>query len=415
MQFSTTNIKKLIFWSVAWIITLINFSAFIVSRNLFWISHPGQAWLAAGVTENRTYLASEFERNLSCYQPLTCLRSGGAFISQFLIDATTLAAELVSVDLNIEQRTFIILLVGLLWRVFCIGVFLLTMTRIFNSLKASVLLTNTLMFVLSGLPLWMLGRFLVNLPLGLSEATTLRANDAFFWMSYQDLFFYDYGFIALIPLIIFMLSAYKNKTEIPVSLLVISGFLIATFYEAFVPLIILSGVLFIWKIKRQIKWRLLWLVVGQAIWTIARAFSIRFSEPSDPKSPYFRDTSFRSVLSIFGSKNTHSTKDSLPSIAIQLAIIIFVALVISLLGAIISIIFNIRTPIPRQKIIAINSTTLATLMIISGGYLTPKLVELGRQSLGLTVAMVIFGFFTTQNMIEKFRVKQQSHNLTTTE
>lgn len=415
MQFSTTNIKKLIFWSVAWIITLINFSAFIVSRNLFWISHPGQAWLAAGVTENRTYLASEFERNLSCYQPLTCLRSGGAFISQFLIDATTLAAELVSVDLNIEQRTFIILLVGLLWRVFCIGVFLLTMTRIFNSLKASVLLTNTLMFVLSGLPLWMLGRFLVNLPLGLSEATTLRANDAFFWMSYQDLFFYDYGFIALIPLIIFMLSAYKNKTEIPVSLLVISGFLIATFYEAFVPLIILSGVLFIWKIKRQIKWRLLWLVVGQAIWTIARAFSIRFSEPSDPKSPYFRDTSFRSVLSIFGSKNTHSTKDSLPSIAIQLAIIIFVALVISLLGAIISIILNIRTPIPRQKIIAINSTTLATLMIISGGYLTPKLVELGRQSLGLTVAMVIFGFFTTQNMIEKFRVKQQSHNLTTTE
>lgn len=181
------------------------------------------------------------------------------------------------------------------------------------------------------------------------------------------------------------------------------------------PLIILSGVLFIWKIKRQIKWRLLWLVVGQAIWTIARAFSIRFSEPSDPKSPYFRDTSFRSVLSIFGSKNTHSTKDSLPSIAIQLAIIIFVALVISLLGAIISIILNIRTPIPRQKIIAINSTTLATLMIISGGYLTPKLVELGRQSLGLTVAMVIFGFFTTQNMIEKFRVKQQSHNLTTTE
>lgn len=412
---SKSEIKKLIFWSVAWIITLINFSAFIVSRNLFWISHPGQAWLAAGVTENRTYLASEFERNLSCYQPLTCLRSGGAFISQFLIDATTLAAELVSVDLNIEQRTFIILLVGVLWRVFCIGVFLLTMTRLFNSLKASVLLTNTLMFVLSGLPLWMLGRFLVNLPLGLSEATTLRANDAFFWMSYQDLFFYDYGFIALIPLIIFMLSAYKNKTEIPVSLLVLSGFLIATFYEAFVPLIILSGVLFIWKIKRQIKWRLLWLVVGQAIWTIARAFSIRFSEPSDLKSPYFRDTSFRSVLSIFGSKNTHSTKDSLPSIAIQLAIIIFVALVISLLGAIISIILNIRTPIPRQKIIAINSTTLATLMIISGGYLTPKLVELGRQSLGLTVAMVIFGFFTTQNMIEKFRVKQQSHNLTTTE
>ena len=43
--------------------------------------------------------------------------------------------------------------------------------------------------------------------------------------------------------------------------------------------------------------------------------------------------------------------------------------------------------------------------MIAGAYLTPKLVELGRQSLGLTVAIVIFGFFTTQNMVEKIQDK----------
>ena len=58
---------------------------------------------------------------------------------------------------------------------------------------------------------------------------------------------------------------------------------------------------------------------------------------------------------------------------------------------------------------------LATLIMIAGAYLTPKLVELGRQSLGLTVAMVIFGFFAAQNMVEKIQDKRHSHNLITAE
>ena len=410
-----SQIKKLIYWTIVWIFTLINFLTFIVSRNIFWITHPGQAWLAAGITQDRTYLASEFQRNLACYQPITCLRSGGAFISQLLINATTATAELVSVDLNVEQKTFIILLVGMLWRVLCVSMFLFTMSRIVNSLKTSVLLVNTLMFVLTGLPLWLLGRFLVNLPLGLSEAIIARANDAFYWMSYQELFFYDYGFIALIPLTIFTLSACEDILRTPARHLVVIGFLVATFYEAFVPLILLSSVFFAWKHNRKVDFRLLWLVVGQALWTLARAYSIRFFESSDPSSIYFKDTSLLAVLKIFSSKGMANTKDSLPSIALQLIIVIFVAISIGSVVGLISIFLKIRIPISLRNKNAVNSVALATLIMIAGAYLTPKLVELGRQSLGLTVAMVIFGFFAAQNMVEKIQDKRHSHNLITAE
>ena len=405
MPLLKTEIKKSIYWTFAWILTLINFLTFIVSRSIFWITHPGQAWLAAGITQDRTYLASEFQRNLACYQPLTCLRSGGAFISQLSINVATAAAELVSVDLNVAQKTFIILLVGILWRVLCVSIFLLVMSRILNSLKASVLLTNTLMFVLSGLPLWLLGRFLVNLPLSLSEVIISRAKGAFYWMSYQELFFYDYGFIAIIPLTIFALSKYEDISRAPARLLVVIGFLVATFYEAFVPLIFLSSIFFAWKLKRRVDLRALWLVVGQALWTLSRAYSIRFFESSDPSSIYFKDTSLLAVLKMFSSKGMANTKDSLPSIALQLIIVIFVALIIGSAGGVISIILKIRIPISSRNKNAVNSVALATLIMIAGAYLTPKLVELGRQSLGLTVAIVIFGFFTTQNMVEKIQDK----------
>ena len=403
MVATKSEFKRLIYWTIAATLTLINFIVFLVSRSEFWITHPGQAWLASGMTENRTYLASEFERNLSCYQPLTCLRSGGAFISQFLINATTEFAELGGANLNVDQKAAVFLLVGMLWRVLCVSIFLLVMSRILNSLKASVLLTNTLMFILSGLPLWLLGRFLVNLPLSLSEVIISRANSAFYWMSYQELFFYDYGFIAIIPLTIFALSKYEDISRAPARLLVVIGFLVATFYEAFVPLIFLSSIFFAWKLKRKVDLRVLWLVVGQALWTLARAYSIRFFESSDPSSIFFKDTSLLAVLKIFSSKGMANTKDSLPSIALQLIIIIFVALIIGSAGGLISIILKIRIPISLRNKNAINSVTLATLIMIAGAYLTPKLVELGRQSLGLTVAVVIFGFFATQNMVEKIQ------------
>jgi hypothetical protein len=411
MALLKTEIKKSIYWTVAWILTLINFITFIVSRSKFWTNHPGQAWLASGASQDRTYLASEFERNLSCYAFLPCLRSGGAFISQFLINATTQIVELGGVNFDVGQKATVILLVGLLWRILCIGIFFVSISRLLVSLKASLLLTNTLIFVLGGLPLWTLGRILVNMPLDFDNAFITRANDAFYHMSYQDLFFYDYGFIAIIPLTIFVFSALKDISKAPARLLIVIGFILATFYEAFVPLVFLSGVFFGWKHKRELDLRLLWLVVGQAFWTLSRAYSIRFFEPSDPSSIYFTDTSLLSVLRIFSSKGMANTQDSLPSIAVQLMIVIFVAMTIGSVGGAISIILKIRKPISLRTINAANSVALATIILIAGAYLTPKLVELGRQSLGLTVATVIFGFITTQNIFDKYQIKQNSVNL----
>jgi len=415
MALLKTEIKKSIYWTVAWILTSINFLTFIVSRSKFWITHPGQAWLASGATQDRTYLASEFERNLSCYGMLPCLRSGGAFISQFLINATTEFVELGGANFDVGQKSAVILLVGLGWRILCVGIFFVSISRLLVSLKASLLLTNTVIFVLGGLPLWTLGRILVNMPLGFDDAFITRANDAFYNMSYQDLFFYDYGFIAIIPLTIFIFSAQKDISKVPTRLLIVIGFILATFYEAFVPLVFLSGLFFGWKHKRKLDLRLLWLVVGQMLWTLARAYSIRFFEPSDPSSIYFNDTSLLSVLRIFSSKGMANTQDSLPSIAVQLIIIIFVAMTIGTVGGAISIVLKIRKPISLRTINAANSVALATIILIAGGYLTPKLVELGRQSLGITVAVVIFGFITTQNVVDKFQVKRNSNNLTTTQ
>ena len=415
MALLKTEFKKPMYWTATWILTSINFLIFIVSRSQFWITHPGQAWLAAGATQDRTYLASEFERNLSCYQPLTCLRSGGAFISQFLINATTEFADLGGANLNVGQKAAVFLLVGMLWRILCVGIFLISISRLFMSLKASLLLTNTLLFVLSGLPLWTLGRILMNMPLGFNDAFITRANDAFYWMSYQELFFYDFGFIAVIPLTIFALTKYEDMSRASSQLLIVIGFLLATFYEAFVPLIFLSSIFFVWKYKRKIDLRLLWLFVGQAFWTLARAYSIRFFESSDPSSIYFKDTSLLSVLRIFSSKGMANTKDSLPSIAIQLMIVMFVAISIGFVGAIISIVLKIRMPISLRNKNAVNSVALATVIMIAGAYLTPKLVELGRQSLGISVVLVIFGFVTTQNMIDKFQVKRNPSNLTSTQ
>ena len=209
MSFLTSDIKKPLYWGLAWIFTFINFVTFIVSRNEFWLTHPGQAWLAASATEDRTYLASEFERDLSCYQPQTCLRSGASFVSQTLIDLTTAVTQAVTVNLNNDQRTFIILLYGLLWRALCLAVFFKALKSLFDSAKAALTAINTLMIVLGGLPLWLVGRFALNLPFAFDETLYNRISDAIYWMSFQDLKFYDYGFVAIIPLTVLLLS--KNS------------------------------------------------------------------------------------------------------------------------------------------------------------------------------------------------------------
>jgi hypothetical protein len=407
MSFLTSEIKKPLYWGLAWVLTFINFVTFIVSRNEFWLTHPVQAWLAASVTEDRTYIASEFERNITCYAPLTCFRSGGAFISQTLIEVTTAMSGFISVSVNSEQETFIILLVGLMWRVACLTLFLTCMSRVLESLRSALGVTNCLMFVLGGLPLWTLGKAIIKLPIGLEDEITKRASDAFYFMSFQDLQFYDYGFIAIVPLTMLALAKIDDISKLSIKSLFLIGFLTATFYEAFVPIIFLSALIFSWRTSRKIQLSLIWLVVSQLVWIIVRTFSIRFTEANDPVSQFFTDTSFFGIFRS-STQTGASTKGSLISILIQLC---FIAAVAAAAGVVVSLIIaKFRSsPILNEKTLcAVTTTAFVTTIIISLSFLRPIYVETGRQSLGLTVAVVIYSFAGTQNFLAKAQAKRST-------
>ena len=393
--------KRYAFSASVWILTIVNTTVFLVSRNSFWISYPGQAWRASSTTEHRTLLTSEFERNLSCYGPLTCLRSGGAFLSHALVTVITFFSKTTRIDLTPDQEIFIILIVGLLWRVICLAIFIFAVTKLFKSLKIGILIANGLIFLLSGLPLWRLGQVLINLPLGLDSSFIDRAREAFVHMSFANLIFYDYGFLALIPITALALYRVKNPRTISVWKFFITGLVIASFYEAFIPIIVLAASIYFWVEERKFYLRIFTLLVGQAGWTLARAFSIRFTEPSDPYSPYHFNTSITNVLSKFRQcQNCEAaTFESLPSILIQLLLVIGVALACGLACAGIAATLKLapRKLLDSQN--AIYSTTLATAIVVFVSFLRPITVEVGRQSLGLSIAAVLLSFTSSYRFI----------------
>lgn len=402
-------VKRYILSTSVWILTIINTTVFLVSRNSFWISYPGQAWLASSITEHRTFLTSEFERNLSCYGPLTCLRSGGAFLSHALVTVITFSSKTTRVNLTPDQEIFIILIVGLLWRVLCLAIFIFAVTKLFRSLKIGILIANGLVFLLSGLPLWRLGQVLVNLPLSLNSSFIDRAREAFVHMSFANLIFYDYGFLALIPITALALSRINNPRTISLWKFLITGLVIASFYEAFIPIIVLAASIYFWVEERKFYLRIFTLLVGQAGWTLARAFSIRFTEPSDPYSPYHFDTSITNVLSKFRQcQNCEAaTFGSLPSILVQLFLVIGLALVCGLACAGIAATLKLAPKKLLDSQNAIYSTTIATAIVVFVSFLRPITVEVGRQSLGLSIAAVLLSFTSSYRFIlivkERFR------------
>lgn len=391
-------IKRYTFSTSVWVFTIINTTVFLVSRNSFWISHPGQAWLASGRTEDRTYLASEFQRNLSCYAPWTCLRSGGAFLSQALIEVITFISEATLINLTIDQKTFIILIGGLAWRLLCLGIFVFAITKLFHNFNVGLLLGNSLTFLLSGLPLWQLGRLLVNLPLDLSPLMIDRANAAFVHMSFMNLSFYDYGFFALVPITILILSRIKDLHNVSSWIFFFTGLWVGSFYEVFVPICLLSLILYSIFRKEKISFKIFWLLGGQFVWTLGRAFTLKFTEVANPQSEFFIGGSIDSFLKLSPLEMNKgiSTTSSLPSIALQLVLISFLAIAVGFFaGQVTKKILNIEV-IDNLTFQSINAVTLAVTILIVGSFLRPIYVETGRQSLGLSITLVIFAFTYTQ-------------------
>lgn len=389
-----------------WILTIINTTVFLVSRNSFWISHPGQAWLAASSTADRTYLASEFERNLSCYAPAICLRSGGAFLTHSLIKITTLASESTRINLTIDQQTFIILIGGMLWRITCLAIFVFAVAKLFDSPRLGLLVVNGVVFLLSGLPLWQFGRLLVNLPLNLSPSFISRTNEAFIHMSFGDLLFYDYGFFALIPMTALALSKLKNLRIISCCKFFVIGFFVASFYEAFVLIVFLSLTIFIALHREVFLLKSIWLFVGQFTWTLTRIFTLRFTEVADPQSPFFIEGSFLDYIYYMSTSNKGiSTTSSLPSIAIQLTLISILASALGFFARLITIRLEGVKPIDERSFRSISAVTFAVSIVIAGSFLRPVFVETGRQSLGLSIALALFSFTYSQKFFLDGKLK----------
>ena len=55
---------------------------------------------------------------------------------------------------------------------------------------------------------------------------------------------------------------------------------------------------------------------------------------------------------------------------------------------------------------SINAVTYATAIVIAASFLRGVSLETGRQSIGLTVAVVIYSFAATQNILAKAQAKR---------
>jgi hypothetical protein len=270
-------------------------------------------------------------------------------------------------------------------------------------------LFNVTILLLGGLPLWTLGKILTNLPLGFDDVYFRRATKAFYFMSFQDLVFYDYGFIAIIPATMALMLKYPKLLQLNILQYSILGFFIAMFYEVFVPLIIVSFSIFLWRMKKKIYPKILMMLFGQIIWTLLRAYSVRFLEPSDPNSPYFRDTSFIEVLKAFRLDGIETHYGSLGSIFVQYLLLTLLATVIAIIGSLANVKkLPLRTRHSDTVLLAISSVLAPTVLIMIGTHLTPRLVEVGRQSVGLTVAVVIYSFVKTEHLQAKSLAKRRN-------
>jgi hypothetical protein len=187
------------------------------------------------------------------------------------------------------------------------------------------------------------------------------------------------------------------------------GFFVSMFYEVFVPLVIVSLCIFSWRTTKKIYPKILMMLVGQLIWTLLRAYTVRFLEPSDPSSPYFKDTSLFEVLRVFRLDGIETQYRSLGSVFVQYALLIFLASFSAIIFSLLTVFQSPRKTLITQPtdttLIAMSSVLAPTALITIGTYLTPRLVEVGRQSVGLTVAIVIYSYVMTESFSSKARAE----------
>ncbi|MFM8651401.1 MAG: hypothetical protein ACKODE_03640, partial [Acidimicrobiaceae bacterium] len=176
----------------------------------------------------------------------------------------------------------------------------------------------------------------------------------------------------------------------------------------FVLICLISLILYSIFRKEQISIKIFWLLVGQFVWILGRALTLKFTEIADPQSEFFVGDSIDDFVKVFWASTSNreiSTTSSLPSIALQLVLISTIAIVIGYFaGQITKKALNIELR-SNKTLHSITSVTLAVAIVIVGSFLRPIFVETGRQSLGLSITLVVFAFAYSQRFLQRKRPK----------
>lgn len=375
-------------------VSLFNVSVFLISRNSFWISHPGQAWLATDLTAGRLGVASEFERNLSCYVPTVCLRSGYSFIFQPLIFLSTELLDTIF-EITNKFKTQVIFFFGLFLRLSSIFIFGLLTSRIFKSKKCALLITNSVLLVVGGLPILMTGSIIIFVA-ELMNFPHQRLSLAINYMSFSNLLFYDYALFGFVPGIILMSKRVLRRIPTSKSQFFLVGFVVSLFYESFV-LMITVALLLIRRPKARELTDIFFLFLGQLCVVLLTIIRVHYSEISNPDSPYFFSPTFTNVVASLTSNSPNSENfESFLSIFGQYCLLGFVALGIGFATGLASHAFSINFSLSRNCWMVIKTSTISVVLVTLLSYIRPVQIETGRQSLGFLISLVILSFAYSQ-------------------
>jgi hypothetical protein len=211
-----------------------------------------------------------------------------------------------------------------------------------------------------------------------------------------------------------VLSRIKNINNVSSWTFFVTGILVGSFYEAFVFICFLSLILYSFFRKEKVLIRSFWLLIGQFVWTLGRAFTLKFTEVADPRSEFFIGRTFsdfnKAILSSTSNQEI-STTSSIPSIGLQLVLISTLAIAVGFFaGQITKKNMNTRS-IDNQTLQSITSVTLAVTFTICGSFFRPVFVETGRQSLGLSISLIVFAFAQCQRFLRRQTVNGNSNKV----
>jgi hypothetical protein len=418
MSFLTSEIKRPLYWGLAWIFTFINFTAFIVSRNQTWIQNPGRAWMNASATEFRNYPASDFERTLSCYGFGQCQRIGGALIVQPIIFFGDFLSKFYYFDFNENSQIFVIQMSGLAWRIFCIGFLGLIVHHFSLRLSVTLFFLNFLFLTLSGVILRGVGRLIDLLPISSSQSFAVRSTSAFRDFPFENLAWYDFGLFFAIALIIYLVVN-NLREDISFKKLFLFGLFLTAFFEflGFVFALSLVATLRSSKTvagKSRIEMVKIFsaALVGTPLWLLLIYAYQKIVKSNFPQffTENFDDVQSRSDSLIWALKNPIANLISSPSLVLQIILTLIQCSVFAFIsGRIARKLFRFGE-ISSKFLLATKSVmcsfiliTLVTFFIAYGVNLLAG--EHARQTIGIQISLFMYLFFKSMTFPNKAEVE----------